>query len=258
VKTKLSFILIVCVVGLLCSAQSPADTSKTTTIVVPEEPKEPQVCHVGSTLVEGNYCPKPEEVCLHWIDPPTSVARRCAEYKQPAKCLVKTVKMKYCITTEELYNPETKMPLNDQTFGQCEKKCSEQGMRLCSIPEYQFACSGEDMRPFPYGFVRDQTACNIEHGAPYRCGKKNCDYSASITEYPKCVSSFGVHDLIGNEDEWFKVPEYYSPVNKLHLTSALASGHFFGGRHNCFGTTYSHGAGYSDTTTGCRCCGDAK
>lgn len=257
-KTKLSFILIVCVVGLLCSAQSPADTSKTTTIVVPEEPKEPQVCHVGSTLVEGNYCPKPEEVCLHWIDPPTSVARRCAEYKQPAKCLVKTVKMKYCITTEELYNPETKMPLNDQTFGQCEKRCSEQGMRLCSHPEWMFACEGEANNPYPYGFTRDVGACDIEHKPFKKCGKKNCDYSSSITDYPKCVSPFGIHNMIGSVDEWTRVPEYYAPASGLHLTSTLSGGHAGGGRHRCEPMTYGHGQFYSDTTTGCRCCGDAK
>lgn len=258
-KTKLSFVLFASIVALLCAAQAPAQQEDDAPTICQSRPitQEKFGCLPGSTLISGNFCPKPEEKCLNWIDPPNSVARRCARYEEPARCLTKTVPMKYCITTEELYDHNTQKPYNNQTYGDCKAKCSAEGMRLCSHSEWQFSCEGEANNPYPYGFTRDVNACNIEHHPFKKCGKLNCDYSANISEFPKCVSSFGVHNLVGDVDEWLTVPEYYAGASGMHLTSALAGGHTGGGRHRCSPLTYGHGGGYSDTTTGCRCCGDA-
>ena len=35
------------------------------------------------------------------------------------------------------------------------------GARLCKESEWQFACEGEAMLPYPYGLSRDASACNI-------------------------------------------------------------------------------------------------
>ena len=43
------------------------------------------------------------------------------------------------------------------------KICQAQGKRLCTEREWNFACEGEEMRPYPYGWSREPK-CNQDRG----------------------------------------------------------------------------------------------
>jgi formylglycine-generating enzyme required for sulfatase activity len=68
--------------------------------------------------------------------------------------------------------------------------------------EWVFACEGEEMRPYPYGFVRDANACNADKIDIYRKDGMLKDLQEGPESHPKCVSPFGVHHLSGNLEEW--------------------------------------------------------
>src|SRR5512142_1013482 len=51
-------------------------------------------------LVDGDYCPDAEQVCLKWLDPPPYQNLRCGEYQKPAKCRVAKVHKRFCIDRE--------------------------------------------------------------------------------------------------------------------------------------------------------------
>jgi sulfatase modifying factor 1 len=218
---------------------------------------EPTYCPNGMVHVVGDYCPKVEQKCLEWMskeeaDKPWA---RCKRYQQPSVCLSKQrVHMDYCIDREELHD-EMGMPY-DLTWGEAQKMCTDRGAKLCDEDQWNMACEGEDMAPYPYGsgFEFSNTTCNTER-QPIMCGNKACDYRANITEFPGCTSlQYHVHQMVGDTDDWIEVPQYaHSSVPGLMLRSGLKGGTMFGGRHRCRPITKNHGAGYHNFTDG-RCC----
>ena len=49
---------------------------------------------------------------------------------------------------------------------QAGEMCAAEGKRLCTEDEFNFACEGPEMRPYVYGYDRDEATCNIDK--PYR------------------------------------------------------------------------------------------
>ena len=45
---------------------------------------------------------------------------------------------------------------------EAEAICKKASKRLCTENEWTFACEGEEVRPYPYGWTRDATACVID------------------------------------------------------------------------------------------------
>src|SRR5262249_37052015 len=125
----------------------------------------PSACPDEMVLVEGAYCPKVKQVCKRWLDSPTSAYwdYRCAEYAEPAECVSPArEKKRFCIDREEYVPPGESLPLDHQSWTSAGKVCAARGARLCLESEWQFACEGEEMRPYPYGFKRDATICNVD------------------------------------------------------------------------------------------------
>jgi hypothetical protein len=58
-------------------------------------------CASGMLLVEGDYCPDADQVCLKWLDPPPYQNLRCGEYAKPAKCKVPRQHRRFCVDSEE-------------------------------------------------------------------------------------------------------------------------------------------------------------
>lgn len=208
-------------------------------------------CPEGMVFVTGKACDDPEQVCLKWMDPPPYQNLRCAEYATPVRCKGTTKTMAFCIDREEAHDPATELPTVDVSFVESKASCASRGAHLCKEDEWVFACEGEAMLPYPYGSARDSKACNIDQTRLGGANGKLRDLRAKVSEYPRCTSAFGVHDMTGNVDEWVE-REVGSHASVLH------GGWWLPGRNRCRATTAEHGPEYSGKQVGYRCCATPK
>jgi len=238
------------------SSDAKADSPQPDASVVEESP-----CPRGMVLVEGEYCPEPIQICKRWLDPPGPYQDyRCAEYAQPVKCKGARVHESFCIDKEEYVPPgdSSGMPLAHQSWSSAGEVCTSQGRRLCLESEWQFACEGEEMRPYPYGFKRDATACNIDRMDLGRPNAGLRDLRAPITEYPRCTSPFGVHDMSGNIEEWATLDPNGSPKPVMGQRSTMKGAWWLPGKNTCRARTLGHGEIYAGSQVGVRCCAEPK
>jgi formylglycine-generating enzyme required for sulfatase activity len=212
----------------------------------------PSSCPSEMVLAEGDYCPTPIQVCKRWIDPPGPyLYYRCAEYAQPATCKGSRVRERFCIDREEYVAPGDSLPLANQSWSSAKETCEASGKRLCLESEWQFACEGEEMRPYPYGFKRDSTVCNIDQ---LDLGKPNGglkDLREPISARPQCLSPFGVHGMSGNVEEWTTIDDGKPPQR-----SSMKGAWWLPGKNNCRARTVGHGEIYRGKQVGVRCCKD--
>ena len=211
-------------------------------------------CPDEMILVEGMYCPRVQQTCKRWVDPPTSpyAVFRCAEY-EPSVCLSPEREQKrFCIDREEHVRPGDALPLVNQSWTSASRVCASQGKRVCAESEWNFACEGEEMRPYPYGFTRDATICNIDqmHLGKPQSGLR--DLRAPTSAYPECLSPFGVHDMSGNAEEWATLDHGKAPDR-----SVMKGAWWLPGKNNCRAATLGHGETYGGPQVGVRCCKDA-
>jgi sulfatase modifying factor 1 len=211
-------------------------------------------CPQGMTLVEGEYCPNVEQKCLHWLDPPGDRYEffRCAEYQKPTTCKGARVHKRFCIDSAERVEDGSDLPMHDKSWTDATNICKEEGARLCMTSEWQFACEGEEMRPYPYGWARDSTACNVDVMTGLGRVGKLVDHRTPASAHPSCVSPFGVHDMAGNVDEWATVDGAPRGTREV-----MKGSWWLPGRHACRSFQGGHGAFYGGTETGVRCCKDA-
>ena len=141
-------------------------------------------CPPEMVLVAGEYCPSVRQTCKRWMDPPGPYQDyRCAEYAASV-CLAPRVHERFCIDREEYVKPGDALPLAHQSWTTATAICESRGERLCKESEWQFACEGEEMLPYPYGLSRDSTACNIDQ---MNLGKPQAglnDLRAPVTRVP--------------------------------------------------------------------------
>ena len=223
------------------------------------EPKAPAgvqgPCSSGMVLVDGEYCPDPEQACLKWLDPPPYENLRCGEYQKPAKCKVPRVHRRFCIDREEFAESSgdaDALPMVNKSWTEAKSLCEGRGARLCKETEWEFACEGVEMNPYPYGFSREAGMCNVDRtdlGGP---GDKLRDHRAALSAFPQCTSAFGVHDMTGNVDEWVEREGMAAPNR-----SSLRGGWWLPGRNRCRAATTHHNEAYGGKQVGFRCCGDA-
>ncbi len=212
-------------------------------------------CPTGMILVEGEYCPEVEQKCLRWLDPPGSRYEffRCAEYAKPAVCKGARVHKRFCIDEVERTETGSDLPMNRKSWTDATALCKADGARLCMTSEWQFACEGEEMRPYPYGWERDATACNVDIMTGLGRVGRLVDHRTPASAHPRCVSPFGVHDMSGNVDEWTTVDG--APRGKREV---MHGSWWLPGRHACRSFQGGHGATYGGMEPGVRCCKDAS
>jgi formylglycine-generating enzyme required for sulfatase activity len=209
-------------------------------------------------LVEGEFCPEVEQTCLEWMDPPQSryAHFRCKRYAKPAVCKTAKVHKRYCIDATERVEPGTNLPRHFMSWTSSKALCESEGGRLCRESEWIFACEGEEMRPYPYGWERDTTACNtdINEGIG-KIGRLN-DLRSEVGSHAKCASPFGVQDMAGNVEEWTQA-DGPGAGSKMGWKEVLKGSWWIPSRHACRQFQVGHNDVYNGGETGARCCKDA-
>lgn len=220
------------------------------------EPKatasSPPSCPEGMVLVAGNYCPDVDSRCLGYLDPPGRYHEyRCREYA-PSECKSPRVAMAFCIDALEYAPPGESLPAHFASFRDATTTCESIGKRVCREREWNFACEGEGMLPYPYGLRRDASVCNADQtDLMGPDGKTVRDRRTPRGSHRGCVSPFGVFDLAGNVEEFVARDDDPSkPVMK--------GAWWLPGRNHCRARQTFHNDGYSGVETGFRCCADAR
>lgn len=247
-------VLLLFVMGLSCSKDNPSPEVEIVhvhqllplgTPVMAEA-----TCPTNMILVEGNYCPKVIHHCKKWMDKPGSSYSffRCAEYTN-VECKSEKKYLKFCIDKFEYTKSGEKLPEVNHSWTSANLLCQSLDKRLCMESEWQFACEGEEILPYPYGWKRDNTACNIDQP---KLGKRNgglFDLREPTGSRPKCVSPFGVYDMSGNVEEWATLD-----VPNPHDRSTMKGAWWLPGRNHCRAATTKHGETYFGKQVGVRCC----
>lgn len=215
---------------------------------------EPSACPASMILVEGDHCPEVEQTCLKWLDPPPYQNLRCGEFAKPARCKVAKVKKRFCIDREEYADSAdpSALPVVNKSWTAAQSLCAARGARLCKAAEWELACEGPEMSPYPYGWKRDASFCNHDRTDLGGANEKLNDHRAPLSAFPRCVSPFGVHNMVGNVDEWVEREGLAAPNR-----SALRGGWWLPGRNRCRAATLHHDESYSAKQVGFRCCKDA-
>lgn len=214
------------------------------------------VCPSAMVLVEGEYCPEVVHECKHWLEEKGKFAfYRCAEYSS-AKCVSKQrVHKRFCMDRDE-YAPEgEKLPSSHVAWNDATKTCAAQGKRVCLESEWNFACEGEEMRPYPYGWKRDPDACNADRTDIYRADGQLRDLRVGANDKPECVSPFGVHNLSGNLEEWTTLDR---SAGSNEPKPAMKGAYWQPSRNHCRAAQTAHDRFYKGTETGFRCCADPE
>jgi hypothetical protein len=218
---------------------------------------DPGACPTGMLLVEGEFCPEVEQKCLEWVDPPTSRYKhfRCGRYEKSICKSERRVHMRYCIDATERVAPgsDDGKPRNFMSWTSSKKLCEAEGGRLCRESEWVFACEGEEMRPYPYGWERDASACNVDLKDNIGRPGHLVDHRAPAGSHERCASPFGVQDMAGNLEEWVQA----DGRGKLGWKEVLKGSWWIPSRHACRQFQVGHNDVYSGAETGTRCCKDA-
>jgi formylglycine-generating enzyme required for sulfatase activity len=239
-------------------------------------------------LVDGRYCPAVVHECLEWHpaylkeqkrleglrargEPVgrSNVAARCLRFREPSTCATERRPLRFCMDRYEWPNVAGKLPQVLTSWTQARDTCRGVGKRLCNEHEFNFACEGEQVLPYTYGFRRDATRCAIDR--PYirgstrfmhydacladdecRAALAEVDQRVPIGAMPRCVSPFGVHDLNGNVDEWVLRIGEEAPSR-----SGLKGGWWGPLRNRCRPITTFHLESDYGYGIGFRCCRDA-
>jgi len=219
-----------------------------------EGPASPshQACPPGMVLVDGDYCTEVRQECAAWEDPPSNPLARCARFAE-SRCVGRRVHERFCIDRDEYTAPGESLPMGDASWTQARALCAQQGKRLCMETEWELACEGERMLPYPTGYERDPGACNFDRGdlVDPKTGKLR-DQRQPSAKLDRCVSPFGVRNMSGNVDEWVWRDRTPGPYR-----SALKGGWWMAARERCRPATTAHGEHFSELQTGVRCCADA-
>lgn len=117
-------------------------------------------CPDGMLEVEGDYCPEVEQRCIKWEN---EKKFRCLEFAPTSPCKKPTSHRRFCMDTYEWPNQAGATPVVMKSWYEAKAACAGAGKRLCTDGEWTLACEGAERRPYPYGYKRDATACNIDH-----------------------------------------------------------------------------------------------
>jgi formylglycine-generating enzyme required for sulfatase activity len=227
--------------------------------------------------IDGSYCTDLMHRCLRGGKGHTG---EVAEEPEPfycdayqvgfAKCLGREEPKHFCIDEFEYPNQFGSIPIVMVSWYEARRLCELQGKRLCGDDEWTLACEGQERFPYPYGWTRDRTACNIDHlwlqpndgllanrtAPPAKIQAEIDRLSKRVPSgsMPRCRSPYNVMDMTGNVDEW----AVNVTLNGKPYQSTFKGGHWVSGaRNRCRPVTVSHDETTVYYAEGFRCCGTA-
>ncbi len=149
----------------------------------------------------------------------------------------------FCIDKYEWPNKKGKKPRVMVSWIRAKMYCYDEGKRLCTAEEWQYACSGTVQKKvqgttlgrYPYGRHYEAGRCPTEGEERYESGK-----------FTECNEKFGTFDMLGNVWEWV--------ADKLNGAPVIVGGSFeYGNKAHCALTSESSLTAES-RYTGFRCC----
>lgn len=232
-------------------------------------------CLPDMISVDATYCPDVERHCLDVEHDEINNIDICHAFAHGERCRRHPRRIAFCIDRYEYPNRKGAHPTWMVDWYQAQATCESVGKRLCYASEWTAACEGPDHRPFPYGWERDHTKCNIDNFfiEPKKWAPKGqflfysrdpaialpelsrLDQSVPSGSMDGCESGYGAVDMTGNLDEW--VVSDVAPREKS-LWAGLKGGAWGHVRSQCRPMTYSHDPGFSYYFVGFRCCSDAE
>ncbi|WP_136969563.1 formylglycine-generating enzyme family protein [Polyangium sorediatum] len=227
-----------------------------------QDPAVRAACPSDMALVEGDFCPKLAYRCARRS---SELGHGCAEYVRGVPCRGEPDPRRYCIDRHEWPNRVGESPRVYVNWFEAKELCQSVGKRLCRRSEWILACEGPKRLPYPWGFVRQPSPCNVDRASiPF-------DVNAMVDErtreaeiarlwqadpigsHPACISAFGAYDLSGNVDEW---TDNLADDPETNQPSTLNGGYWGPVRNTCRLTTKTHGPKFAFYQVGFRCCGD--
>jgi hypothetical protein len=205
------------------------------------------------------------------------LGRVCSDMRMGNKCFAfvpglvtlepRATPVRVCMDRFEWPNRVGAEPEVMMRFTEAEERCAGVGKRLCSELEWELACEGPNHLPWPYGWKKEADRCNSDR--PYRqysAAKLNANARAvwkpevdrlwqgePIGGHPKCVSHYGVRDMIGNVEEWVVTSRPEWPHR-----SSLKGGYWSKPWAGCRGTNERHAPAFRFYEIGFRCCKDSR
>lgn len=218
-------------------------------------------CPSDMVLAEGLFCPAVEQRCQQ------AGNTNCPRY-EPSRCLSERKQLvRVCIDRFEWPNQLGQKPLVLVSFDEAQQLCETAGKRLCDEQEWSFACEGEHMLPYSYGYERDPTRCVIDRLATKpilplvaydqcmdsdscRAAFSKIDQREPAGSFRACVSPVAAHDMTGNVSEW---------VHVLAPTPGrgVRGGNWGPGPAQCRAETSATKAAERSPEVGFRCCRNA-
>ncbi|AKT40870.1 formylglycine-generating enzyme family protein [Chondromyces crocatus] len=227
-----------------------------------DDPTISAACPPDMTLVEGDFCPALAYRCAR---PAEDHGFGCAEYERGQRCLEPTDPRRFCIDRHEWPNRIGEPPTVFVDWHDARSLCAGAGKRLCRRSEWTLACEGPKRLPYPWGFVRAPSPCNVDRAAippdvPALLRPSTRDEELArlwqadpIGSHPDCISSFGAYDLSGNVDEW---TDNLADDPGTSTPSTLNGGYWGPVRNTCRLTTTAHGPDFRFYQVGFRCCAE--
>jgi hypothetical protein len=222
-------------------------------------------CPDGMVLVAGEWCPAVVQSCLKSIPGDED---RCEKYATRTRCVGTPEPRRVCIDRYEYPNIAGVKPVAMVSWNEAKAACEAENKRLCTNSEWTVACEGSEHLPYPYGFKRDASACNIDRAwrdvdfdALYDPDKaaeefERLDQRVASGSLERCTSPYGVFDMTGNVDEWVVNEPSFVAEHPGSRVSGLKGGYWGPVRDRCRSTTIAHSEGFRFYQVGFRCCAD--
>ncbi|MCL2824741.1 MAG: SUMF1/EgtB/PvdO family nonheme iron enzyme [Polyangiaceae bacterium] len=232
-------------------------------LVMPESARK---CPEDMVHVEHDYCPDVERKCIVEEYSKANRITLCHEFQAGSTvCTSPRHKLSFCIDRYEYPNRLGAHPSWMVSWHDAEATCRHFGKRTCWDWEWEAACEGPDETPFPYGWKRDNTKCNIDNEwiEPKLSAAHSRDPSVANRELSRldqsvpsgamqsCVSGYGVYDLTGNLDEWVTRA---GRDRRKSLWAGLKGGAWGHVRNACRPMTTSHAPEFTYYFISFRCC----